>query len=178
MKNYKWLVIFVIFILFVAGVWLKISNTNVVKNFKNTEPADKSNQNVNAEINNSSQIIINGHTFFVEVAADSATQKKGLSVRDNLAQDRGMLFNYPAKSILSFWMLDMKFNIDLLWVNDDKVIGIEKNMPAPLAGTEDKDLLIYSSPEPVNRVLEINSGLVDQYGLKVGDSLEYKNINF
>ena len=75
-------------------------------------------------------------------------------------------------------MKDMKFNIDLLWINDDKVLGIEKNMPAPLAGTEDKDLLIYSSAEPVNRVLEINGGLVDQYGLKVGDSLEYQNINF
>ncbi|MFA6253541.1 MAG: DUF192 domain-containing protein [Patescibacteria group bacterium] len=178
MKNYKWLVIFVIFILFVAGIWLKISNTNVVKNFKNTEPTNKSNQNINTEADNASQIIINNKTFFVEVATDPATQRQGLSARQSLNTENGMLFAYAEKKDLHFWMLDMKFNIDLLWINDDKVVGIEKNMPVPLAGAEDKDLLIYSSPEPVNRVLEINSGLADQYGLKVGDSLEYKNINF
>ncbi len=114
----------------------------------------------------------------VQLAKTPEEKSKGLSGKNKLAGNEGMLFSFPQKTYPIFWMKDMKFNIDLLWINDDKVLGIEKNMPAPLAGTEDKDLLIYSSAEPVNRVLEINGGLVDQYGLKVGDSLEYQNINF
>jgi len=159
-------------------VWLKISNTQVIKDYNNDQAQTNENSNTNVEISEEPQLVINGQTFLVEVATDSAVQKKGLSARDSLAASQGMLFAYPAKSILSFWMIDMRFNIDLLWINDDIVIGIEKNMLVPAPGTQDEDLLIYSSPEPVNRVLEINAGLVDKYGLKIGDKLEYKNINF
>lgn len=178
MKNYKWLVIFLIFILFCLGFWLKFSNTNVVKNFQKNQVTENQDGNKTEDSSKTPIVSINGHDFVVEVAIDPAIQKKGLSGRDSLPENAGIIFAYPSKNTLTFWMIDMKFNIDLLWINDDKIVAIEKNMLAPAVGTEDKDLLFYSSPEPVNRVLEINSGLVDKYGLKVGDSLEYKNINF
>lgn len=178
MKNYKWLVIFVIFILFGVGVWLKFSNTNVIKDFGKEKVVDNVNQNIPEQPKVDPQVIINGQTFFVEVATDLAVQKKGLSGRDSLGANQGMIFSYPSKSVLVFWMKDMNFNIDLLWVNDDKIVGLERNMLKPVTGTEDKDLLNYRSPEAVNRVLEINSGLIDRYGIKIGDKLDYKNINF
>jgi uncharacterized membrane protein (UPF0127 family) len=178
MKNYKWLVIFIIFACLLVGVLLKVSNVNLVKNFNNEQSVNQQNQDIKIEDTNSPQIKIADQTFLVEVAIDPAIQKKGLSGRDSLAENAGVIFVYPSKSILAFWMVDTKFNIDLLWINDDKIVGLERNMLVPVAGTEDKDLLIYRSPEAVDRVLEINSGLVDKYGIKVGDKLEYKNINF
>lgn len=178
MKNYKWLVIFVIFVFVAIGFFLKSSNVNLVKDFQKEQVTENPNQNKVEDNNKVPEISINGHDFVVEVAIDPAIQKKGLSGRDSLPENAGIIFAYPGKSILTFWMIDMKFNIDLLWINDDKIVGIEKNMLAPAAGTQDKDLLLYRSPEAVDRVMEINSGLVDKYGIKIGDKLEYKNINF
>ncbi len=178
MKNYKWLVIFIIFIFVALGFFLKTSNVNLVKDFQKEQVTENQNDNKVEYNNKVPQISINGHDFVVELAIDPAIQKKGLSGRDSLPENAGIIFAYPSKNTLTFWMIDMRFDIDLLWINDDKIVGIEKNMLAPAPGTEDKDLVLYSSPEPVNRVLEINSGLVDKYGLKVGDTLEYKNINF
>ncbi len=177
MKNYKWLVIFIIFICLLAAFFLKISNVDLVKDFTKEDVTENLDNNSVTD-DNRPQVSVSGHDFLTELAIDAAVQKKGLSGRDSLDQNQSMLFVFPAKSILSFWMIDMKFNIDLLWINDDKVVGIERNMLAPAPGTEDKDLLIYRSPEPANRVLEINSGLVDLYGIKIGDQLDYKNINF
>lgn len=178
MKNYKWLVIFIIFVFVAIGFFLKSSNVSLVKNFQKEQVTENKNENQAEDSNKAPVISINGHDFVVEVAIDPAVQKKGLSGRESLPENAGIIFAYPGKNKLTFWMIDMRFNIDLLWINDDKIVGIEKNMLAPAAGTEDKDLVLYSSPEPVNRVLEINSGLVDKYGLKVGDTLEYNNINF
>ncbi len=178
MNNHKWLIVFILFIIISIGVWLKFLNISVVKNFDNTENIENINKDIQDSVIVDPQLIINGQTFFVELAKDLAVQKKGLSGRDSLGANQAMLFDYPDKKILSFWMIDMRFNIDLLWINDDKIVGLEKNMLKPALGTEDKDLLIYSSSEAVNRVLEINSGLIDRYNIKIGDTIEYKNINF
>lgn len=179
MKNYKWAIIFAIFIFLLLAFILQISNITLLKNYQEPKSADSQADTQLTDVSApASQVIIGDHVFLTEVAIDPAAQKKGLSGRDNLPEDSGLLFVYPSKSILTFWMLDVRFNIDLLWISDDKIVGIEKNMQAPAPATEDKDLLLYSSPEPVNRVLEINSGLVDKYGIQIGDRLEYKNINF
>lgn len=179
MKNYKWVVVFVIFIFLAVAFFLKTANINLVKNYQPVLSSDDKKDNSLADdADIAPQVLIGEQVFSAEVAIDPAVQKKGLSGRESLPANNAMLFVYPSKKILTFWMLDMRFDIDLLWINDDKIVGIEKNMPAPAPGTEDKDLLLYSSQEPVNMVLELNSGLVDKYGIKIGDKVVYKNINF
>lgn len=109
-------------------------------------------------------IEIRGKVFQSEIADTIATRSRGLSGREKLADNQAMFFIFPFASPQSFWMRGMKFPIDILWINGERIIGIEKNVPVP-TGLE---LTIYSPPEPVDRVLEINAGLADKLGLVEG----------
>lgn len=123
-----------------------------------------------------SEVEIGEVVFKVEVAESMASRAKGLSGRESLGEDEGMLFIFNSTGKRSFWMKDMKFPIDIIWISEDKIAGLEKNVkPEP-----DKNLFNltnYISPEGVDKVLEINAGLADKFGFKVGDEIGIKNNN-
>jgi uncharacterized membrane protein (UPF0127 family) len=78
---------------------------------------------------NKINIKVNGVNLEADLALSVEEQAKGLSIKDNLKPDEGMLFPYDSPRILSFWMKDMKFPIDILWLNADKeVVHIEENL--------------------------------------------------
>ncbi len=112
---------------------------------------------------------INGYVFNLEIADDLEEMKQGLSGREGLAEDQGMLFIYAKKTPVSFWMKDMKFNIDLLWIDGNEIVGLEKNMQAFGDLKVGYDLPRYNSPQPIDRVLEIKAGKIDELNIKVGD---------
>ncbi len=118
-----------------------------------------------------STVIINQTMFRVDIADDPAEQRQGLSGRDSLAADEGMLFIFPDKKIRNFWMPDMFFAIDLLWIEDMTVVGYQKNMQ-PLGPLD--DAISFSSPRPVDKVLEIPAGSIDKFDFNIGDQV---NIN-
>ncbi len=120
-------------------------------------------------IKKTSEITINNQTITVDLAITPLDQQTGLSFKKNLAENKGMLFIYPDKQIRKFWMKDMNFPLDILWLSDDKIISIDKNLPA--AG--DLPKVTYSSPVPVNYVLEILGGTSDKFNFKSGDTVKY-----
>jgi len=67
--------------------------------------------------NNAPQIRIAGVTLTVEIAKTSTEQAKGLSGRDKLPADHGMLFVFDHEDFWGFWMIDMKFPLDIIWFN-------------------------------------------------------------
>ena len=67
------------------------------------------------------QVLIKDQTFDVVVADDIATQRKGLDGQSSLGSNQGMLFIYTDPRVLTFWMKDMKFSVDLLWIKGDQV---------------------------------------------------------
>lgn len=119
--------------------------------------------------NKQSTVAINGHVFEIDIAQEADEIEKGLSGRRDLADDQAMLFIFPQKQKLSFWMKDMNFSIDLLWIEGDRVVAYEKNMPVPMEDTPIRDLPRYLSPRPVDKVLEMKAGLIDSIGIKIGD---------
>ena len=116
------------------------------------------------------QIIIDGRTISVEIADTPALQEQGLSDRKSLPADRGMLFIFPDKQIRTFWMRRMHFPLDIIWIDDRTIAGVEKNLPPE----GDLPLKYYSSGRAVNYVLELNAGLADKYGMKKGDKVIFK----
>ena len=109
-----------------------------------------------------------------EVADTPARRQKGLSGHAPLTQDQGMLFVFPAPARQSFWMIDMTFPLDMIWIGaDKKVAGITANIPAPSPGTLPQDLPLYQSPEPAQYVLEVNAGWAEKQGIKLGDQAEW-----
>jgi uncharacterized membrane protein (UPF0127 family) len=117
-------------------------------------------------------LTIHGHTWTVELARTMLEQTRGLSGRPSLGTDQGMLFVFGAPSIQYFWMIGMKFPLDMIWISDDKVVGFAQNDPAPPLGTPTSSLAIYASPDGTDKVLEVNAGAVAKYGIEVGDAVQ------
>jgi len=108
----------------------------------------------------------------VEISDTALTRARGLSGRSGLEANTGMLFIFPTPDTNGFWMKDMLFPLDIIWVKDNKVVGLEQNvLPEP-----EKTLLgltIYYPPSPINYVLEVSAGSAAKYNLRVGDSFSF-----
>lgn len=119
-----------------------------------------------------SSLQINGAILKVEIADIDSKRNKGLSGRDSIATDSGMLFVYakPGKNV--FWMKGMKFPLDFVWIKDDKVVDVLSNVPHPTPNQKDESLPFYTSKEEFNKVLEINAGTIGRLNIKVGDTIK------
>ena len=120
----------------------------------------------------SEQICIEKTCFNVEIADTDEKKILGLGNRDFLEEKEGMLFPYPEKSAPGFWMKDMRFPIDIIWINlEMKVSGIIKDFQP----CESNELCPVVYPdEEIIYVLEINSGLSERYGIKKENIVYFK----
>jgi len=108
-------------------------------------------------------LFINDNRFSVEVAQTDSQKSLGLGDRDGLNINAGMLFIFDKPSKQYFWMKDMKFPIDIVWIDENKkIVGLVEN-----AKPEDYPEA-YPSPQNVAYVLEISSGEVKKQGIKIG----------
>jgi len=99
-------------------------------------------------------------TLTVEVAQTPAERAQGLSGRESLAADEGMLFVFPESASHPFWMAGMHFPLDIVWISENKkVVGLSENIPPPPSGTPAESCKLYYPPEPVKYVLEVNAGM-------------------
>lgn len=113
----------------------------------------------------------------VEIAQTSEEQEKGLSGRDSLAEDQGMLFVYKEPAQAFFWMKEMQFPLDILWIANGKVVGFEEDVPVPSADAIDANLPRYSPTLPITAVLEVNAGFVQKNKIKIGDKVQFSNLD-
>ena len=112
--------------------------------------------------------------FLVELAVEPDERIRGLSGRASLEAGTGMLFVFENAERLRFWMREMEFSLDIVWISEGcKVVDISVNVPAPEPGTPLNDLPRYSPESPAKYVLEINGGEAEALGLGVGDPVEF-----
>ena len=116
------------------------------------------------------KVTIGNTIFSVEVASTTIEQTRGLSGRVSLGKDEGMLFFFNSPGVQSFWMKDMNFPIDIIWIGGGKVLGFAEDA-VPQPGVPLWSLKIYPSPDGVDTVLEVNAGTVANNGIKIGDSV-------
>lgn len=114
---------------------------------------------------------IGGQTLSVLVADTFQHQMKGLSDRKSLGKYQGMLFVFADSGEHTMVMRDMKFPLDILWLDGTTVVDIAPNL-APEAGRSEAELTPYSSRSPANMVLELPAGFALKYGVRVGDSVK------
>lgn len=114
-------------------------------------------------------ISIDGRDFNLLSATTPAAKAKGLGGRVLMPKD-GMIFFFDRPQQLIFWMKDMLFAIDIVWISGDKVIGFEQNA-APQSGVRDEDLKKYYSPHFGDTVIELNAGDVKKFNIKVGSKI-------
>lgn len=106
----------------------------------------------------------------IEVAKTDSEKQKGLSNRTKLADNSGMLFVFNKNSKPVFWMKDTKIPLDIIWISNGKIVGINKNVPTEI-GKSDTELTRYPSPQSIDYVLEVNAGFSDKNQITVGESL-------
>jgi uncharacterized protein len=116
---------------------------------------------------------IKGKTFKLLVAKSEEDRQIGLSKYHRLPQDTGMIFIFDKPAIYSFWMKNMNFPIDILYINGDRIVTIYKNQKPESSGNPP----VLNPKEEVDKVLEINAGLSDKYKIQEGDKVDFKNLD-
>lgn len=114
---------------------------------------------------------VRGKTFSLYVTKTDKDKQVGLSKYNNISNGKGMIFIFDKPGYYPFWMKGMKFPIDIIYIKDDKVVTVLKDLRA-----ESSDSVIYYPTTPANKVLEINAGLSTQYGITSGDTVQIKNL--
>ena len=107
MKN-KFFFVISFILIFLIGFYLYISLEQKKESFRTAE--------------------IRGRKFDLEVVATEETRQKGLGGRDALCSNCGMLFVFSQSGNHSFWMKDMRFNLDIIWISGGKIVYIAKNL--------------------------------------------------
>jgi uncharacterized membrane protein (UPF0127 family) len=107
------------------------------------------------------------HRFMVEIADDDAERQRGLMERPPLADDRGMLFQFPDVAERGFWMHNTPSPLDIIYIDPrGRIVSIAKNA-AP-----NNDAVIPSNG-PAMGVLELRAGRSDEIGAKPGDVVRH-----
>lgn len=115
-----------------------------------------------------------------ELADTPEKRVQGLSGREKLGENEGMLFVFDSSSTTSesevvldksdhhgIWMKDMKFAIDIIWLNDDwQIIDIAENI------TPDTYPQVFRPKEPASYVLEVNADFAAKNKIKIGDAIQ------
>jgi len=117
-------------------------------------------------------VVANGHVISVEIADTPALRTLGLSGRSGLAENTGMLFLFPDARQYIFWMKDMRFPIDIIWIRGTKVVAVIERAAVPPFGISDEELERFIPPEDVDRVLEIGASMANSFGIVPGQTVE------
>jgi uncharacterized protein len=113
----------------------------------------------------SRSITIDNARVRVEVVDTESERAQGLSGREALAEGEGMLFVFDDEGVHSFWMKDMKFSIDIIWISrEGRVIHIEKNAPPSSYPS------VFTPPAGSKYVLVVPAGFVQSHGIEVGST--------
>lgn len=109
-----------------------------------------------------------GHqTYSLQVAKNTMALQKGLSGRDGLGQNQGMLFDFKANGNWRMWMIDMHFAIDMAWLNrSGQIIYIKTDAtPASYPAT-------FGTSRPSWYVIEVPAYTFNRQNIKVGDTIK------
>ncbi|SHH30841.1 DUF192 domain-containing protein [Winogradskyella jejuensis] len=106
-------------------------------------------------------------TLDIEIADDEYQTQTGLMYRDSMEELQGMLFIFPNEAPRSFYMKNTRIPLDIIYISaDSTVVSFQKN-------AKPFDETSLPSNYPAKFVLEINGGLSDQWGIKVGDKISF-----
>lgn len=121
---------------------------------------------------NDLSVVLADQTFQTEIVDSPSLMKKGLSGRSSLCQTCAMVFVFEKEGKYRFWMKDMKFPIDIIWLDKEgKIIYRRENLspdtfPQTFGPEPDESNTLY--------VIEVPSGTYNKYGLYIGQKILFK----
>lgn len=113
-------------------------------------------------------IIIKDYTLTVELATTPTARSCGLSQRNELPPNHGMLFVFPDLRPRTFWMKDTKIPLSIAFLDESgKILSLQNMIPLQ---TDER----YHSLQPARYALEVNQGWFERHGIEVGDRVKMK----
>ena len=110
-------------------------------------------------------IYLNNVRFKAEIADTPMARERGLSGRSNLSETQAMLFTYEQSANNCFWMRDMRFAIDMVWLDDQQAVSAIERDVRPTTYPQNFCHVSRS-------VIEFKAGTVDRINLKIGDQVK------
>jgi len=154
------------FSFFIAAVFLTASFFIFRYDFKINKPV------VDEKVNHIKYVKIAGKILLTELALTPESQGRGLSGRISLQEDESMLFVFDQPGRYPFWMKDMNFPIDIIWIagtdfRDLRVVYIKRK------ATPESFPETFVSREDAKYVLEVESSFSEKNNLREGDKVEF-----
>ncbi len=111
-----------------------------------------------------------GTCISAEIARTDSEKQLGLSYRETLGKNEGMLFTYESEEARAFWMKNMKIPIDIIWLDKDKdIVYIHENLqPCKTASCP-----MYLPDKKAMYALEVNAGFVKENNISAGDKVSF-----
>ena len=110
---------------------------------------------------------IRGDSVVVDIVDTDALRARGLSGRKGLVPHTGMLFIFPKDGVYKFWMKDMKFSIDIIWLKSDgTILGMAHSLP-PESYPQS-----FAPSGEARYVIEVPAGYANERGIKVGEKIQ------
>ncbi len=113
---------------------------------------------------------IRGQSVTAELAETILERTQGLSGRDSLDDDAGMLFLFDTLERHTMWMKGMKFPIDIVWIKNGKIIDIAEGAK-PEPDVPGEFLTRYAPDIPAELVLELPAGFISRNEIMIGDEV-------
>ncbi len=106
----------------------------------------------------------------MECVVSPEALKQGLSGREGLKEGAGMLFLFPELKVHTMWMPDMKFPLDVIWLDEQlSVVHISYGLkPCSSHASCPSTSSVYST----KYAIEVVEGAAAKYGFRVGQDLK------
>ena len=111
------------------------------------------------------EIMVDSTKMLVEIVETMDEKYRGLSFRENLSENEGMLFLHENMGVHEYMMRNMKFDLDFIFIRDEEIVDVAKNVSKDFKG-------IVRGATTYNKVLEIPAGLVAKKNIKLGGEIK------
>lgn len=116
------------------------------------------------ENKNYKEISVNNNKIYVEIADTTEKRKKGLSEREDINENHGMLFIFDKKDYWGIWMKDMLMEIDIIWLDENGVVVDLKEKISPDTYPE-----VFLPKQMATFVLEFKAGFIENNKISIGN---------
>lgn len=115
-------------------------------------------------------IKVNGSKLKLEIAISKEERRCGLSGRETLEENRGMLFVFPRSMPVAFWMDHTALLLSIAFIDEKgKIVSIQKMRP-------NDSIKLYKSPKSVSYAIEVNANWFKKHNIKIGDVIDMHQI--
>jgi len=114
-----------------------------------------------------------GRYLIVEIARTEEQRGLGLMYRPFFAKDNGMLFVFEQELIQKVWMKNTLIDLDVVFISE---LGAVVSMLKGLKPCQQAVCEVYASSQKAKYMLEVNAGLVDKTGIRVGQTLVFEGL--